>query len=131
MLLPESMVEVEDFLHPGGRMSLFQKEVPSVHPESSLFSLFWWSSDTQTSSSCSLTSSEVKARKVALKCIQHTNTKTIMNSCLRWCSPQATTEGVQFPGHHMRWCSPQATTQDGAVPRPPQEVVQSPGHHKR
>eukprot|EP00731_Ephydatia_muelleri_P005743 Em0002g1919a len=30
-LLPESMVEVEDVLHPGGR-SLFQKEVPSVRP---------------------------------------------------------------------------------------------------
>eukprot|EP00731_Ephydatia_muelleri_P005747 Em0002g1923a len=55
-LLPESMVEVEDVLHPGGRRSLFQKEVPSVRPDSSLFSsLFWWSSDTQISSSRSLT----------------------------------------------------------------------------
>ena len=42
-----------------------------MRPDSSLFSsLFWWSSDTQASSSRSLTPSEVKARKVALKCIQ-------------------------------------------------------------
>ena len=42
-----------------------------MRSDSSLFSsLFWWSSDTQTSSSRSLTPSEVKARKVALKCIQ-------------------------------------------------------------
>ena len=62
--------QVEDFLHPSGRRSLFQKEVPSVRSDPSLFSsLFWWSSDSQTSSR-SLTPSEVKARKVALKCIE-------------------------------------------------------------
>eukprot|EP00731_Ephydatia_muelleri_P005725 Em0002g1901a len=91
-LLPESMVEVEDFLHPGGRRSLFLKEVPSVRPDSSLFSsLFWWSSDTQTSSSRSLTPSEVKARKVALKCIQDCHPEQLFSESKFLC-PEALQE---------------------------------------
>lgn len=42
-----------------------------MRSDSSLFSsLFWWSSSDSQTSSRSLTPSEVKARKVALKCIQ-------------------------------------------------------------
>lgn len=70
-LLPESLVEVEDFVHPSGKRSLFQNEVPSVRSDASIFSsLFWWSSSDSQTTSRSLTPSEVKARKVAVKCIE-------------------------------------------------------------
>jgi len=68
-LLPEGLVEVEDFLHPEGKVSLFREETP-VRTDSSLLSslYFYWVSNDQSGKV--LTPSEIRARKTALKCVK-------------------------------------------------------------
>ena len=67
--LPLSLPQVEDFLHPEGKVSLFREETP-VRTDSSLLSslYFYWVSNDQSGKA--LTPSEIRARKTALKCIK-------------------------------------------------------------
>ena len=68
-LPPLSLPQVEDFLHPEGKVSLFREETP-VRTDSSLLSslYFYWVSSDQSGKA--LTPSEIRARKTALKCIK-------------------------------------------------------------
>ena len=61
--------QVEDFLHPEGKISLFWEETP-VRTDSSLLSslYFYWVSNDQSEKV--LTPSETRARKTALKCVK-------------------------------------------------------------
>jgi len=61
--------QVEDFLHPEGKISLFREETP-VRTDSSLLSslYFYWVSNDQSGKV--LTPSETRARKTALKCVK-------------------------------------------------------------
>ena len=71
-------MQVEDFLHPGGKVSLFREETPTRTDSSLLSSLYsYWllSNDSQGAGGGgnrgkNLSPSEIKARKVALKCVK-------------------------------------------------------------
>ncbi|XP_064404547.1 Golgi-specific brefeldin A-resistance guanine nucleotide exchange factor 1-like isoform X2 [Halichondria panicea] len=69
-LLPDTMVEVSDFLHCEGKVSLYREEVTTRQDSSLLSSLYsyWLLSNDQSGKA--LTPSEIKARKTALECIQ-------------------------------------------------------------
>jgi len=61
--------QVEDFLHPEEKISLFREETP-VRTDSSLLSslYFYWVSNDQSGKV--LTPSEIRAQKTALKCVK-------------------------------------------------------------
>ncbi len=71
-------MQVEDFLHPDGKVSLYREEAPARTDSSLLSSLYsYWllSNDSQgggggASGGKNLSPSEIKARKVALKCVK-------------------------------------------------------------
>jgi len=80
-----SPAQVGDFLHPSGSVSLFCEEAPSTRHDSSLLSSlynYWLLSDGQSGSSKTLTPSEIKARKAAMKCV-----KVSMGKCIKDTEP--------------------------------------------
>ncbi len=64
------LLQVSDFLHSEGKVSLYREEVTTRQDSSLLSSLYsyWLLSNDQSGKA--LTPSEIKARKTALKCIQ-------------------------------------------------------------
>ena len=77
--------QVEDFLHPEGKVSLFREETP-VRTDSSLLSslYFYWVSNDQSGKV--LTPSEIRARKTALKCVKVVTLHHRIMYCLKWSS---------------------------------------------
>jgi len=75
--------QVEDFLHPEGKISLFREETP-VRTDSSLLSslYFYWVSNDQSGKV--LTPSEIRARKTALKCVKVGTLHYRLTYCLKW-----------------------------------------------
>ena len=64
-----SVLQVEDFLHPEGKVSLFREETPVRTDSSLLTSLyFYWVSNDQSGKV--LTPNEIRARKTAFKCVK-------------------------------------------------------------
>ena len=71
------MLQVEDYLHPEGKISLLREETPSTRTDSSLLSSlysYWLLSNDSGQGggggSKNLSPSEIKARKAALKCVK-------------------------------------------------------------
>ena len=64
--------QVRDFVHPTGTVSLYREEAPSTRADSSLLSSlsFWLLNDSPSGTSKPSTPSEIKARKVATKCVK-------------------------------------------------------------
>ena len=71
-------VQVSDFVQPSGTVSLYREETPSTRADSSLLSSlsFWLNlNDGQSGASKPTTPSEIRARKIATKCVK-------VSSCL-------------------------------------------------
>ena len=91
---------MEDFLAAGGRVSLFREEAP-VRSDSSLLSSFYsYLLPGNDQSGKSLSPSEIKARKSAMKCIKvRTVDKLVQPSCLDL-GKQRSFPKVCFPPHN-------------------------------
>ena len=66
-------VQVSDFVQPSGTVSLYREETPSTRADSSLLSSlsFWLNlNDGQSGASKPTTPSEIRARKIATKCVK-------------------------------------------------------------
>ena len=59
-------------MHSSGTVSLYREETPSTRSDSSLLShlSFWLLNDSQSGSNKPTTPSEIRARKIATKCVK-------------------------------------------------------------
>ncbi|XP_069096639.1 Golgi-specific brefeldin A-resistance guanine nucleotide exchange factor 1 isoform X1 [Pleurodeles waltl] len=71
-LLPKTMVEVEDFVDPDGKISLQREETPSSRGESTVLSFVSWLtlSATEQSSLRGASSENLEAKRLAMDCIK-------------------------------------------------------------
>nr|XP_032805808.1 Golgi-specific brefeldin A-resistance guanine nucleotide exchange factor 1 isoform X1 [Petromyzon marinus]XP_032805809.1 Golgi-specific brefeldin A-resistance guanine nucleotide exchange factor 1 isoform X1 [Petromyzon marinus]XP_032805810.1 Golgi-specific brefeldin A-resistance guanine nucleotide exchange factor 1 isoform X1 [Petromyzon marinus]XP_032805811.1 Golgi-specific brefeldin A-resistance guanine nucleotide exchange factor 1 isoform X1 [Petromyzon marinus] len=79
-LLPKSMVEVEDFVDPNGRISILREESPSQRSDSTMFSFVNWLtlSGPEQSGQRGPSAEDQEFKKIAMKCIEECHPEQLL-----------------------------------------------------